>query len=327
MEQRAPGHAVLDDKIYRRGLTEMKGEIAVTLAGLDDMDPETPGRRDALRSMEIACDATIRFAERHAELAERMAGTESDPDRRRELLRIAEVCRRVPVHAPRDFHEALQAYWFCHLGVVTELNGWDAFSPGHLDQHLGPFFQRGLDDGSLTRESARELLETLFIKFNNHPAPPKVGVTAAESGTYTDFALINVGGVKPDGSDAVNELSYLILDLPFARTPDLLIRREGVFDRLAGVLGFDDIDFESEEFSRAFYVKSSDKKFAYDVVHPRMMEWLLAKEVPMIDIEQGRCCVAQDRVRWEPQEFKRWLRRMDEFFDQWPDYLTSQLGD
>ncbi len=213
MEQRAPGHAVLDDKIYRRGLTEMKGEIAVTLAGLDDMDPETPGRRDALRSMEIACDATIRFAERHAELAERMAGTESDPDRRRELLRIAEVCRRVPVHAPRDFHEALQAYWFCHLGVVTELNGWDAFSPGHLDQHLGPFFQRGLDDGSLTRESARELLETLFIKFNNHPAPPKVGVTAAESGTYTDFANISLGGMLANGSDGSNEVTWLLLDV------------------------------------------------------------------------------------------------------------------
>jgi len=213
MEQRAPGHAVLDDKIYRRGLKEMKGEIAVTLAGLDDMDPETPGRRDALRSMEIACDATIRFAERHAELAERMAGTESDPDRRRDLLRIAEVCRRVPAEAPRDFHEALQAYWLCHLGVVTELNGWDAFSPGHLDQHLGPFFEKGLDDGTLTPESARELLETLFIKFNNHPAPPKVGVTAAESGTYTDFANITLGGVLADGTDGSNEVTFLLLDV------------------------------------------------------------------------------------------------------------------
>ncbi|MBK5097560.1 MAG: glycyl radical protein [Gemmatimonadetes bacterium] len=213
MEQRAPGHAVLDDKIYRRGLEEMKGDIAVALAGLDDRDPETPVRRDSLRSMEITCDATIRFAERHAELAEQMAETESDPDRRRELLRIAEVCRRVPAHAPRDFHEALQAYWFCHLGVVTELNGWDAFSPGHLDQHLGPFFEKGLVDGTLTRESARELLETLFIKFNNHPAPPKVGVTAAESGTYTDFANISLGGMLADGSDGSNEVTWLLLDV------------------------------------------------------------------------------------------------------------------
>ena len=118
-----------------------------------------------------------------------------DPQRRAELLRIAEVCSHVPAHAPRDFHEALQYYWFCHLAVITELNGWDSFNPGHLDQHLLPFYERGLAEGTLTRESARELLECFFIKFNNHPAPPKVGVTAAESGTYTDFANINLGGL------------------------------------------------------------------------------------------------------------------------------------
>ncbi len=213
MEQRAPGHAVLDDKIYRRGLQDMKGDIAVALAGMDDRDPGTAARRDTLRSMEITCDAMIRFAERHAERAEEMADAASDSDRRRELLRIAEVCRRVPAQAPRDFHEALQAYWFCHLGVVTELNGWDAFSPGHLDQHLGPFFQRGMDDGTLSREPAKELLEALFIKFNNHPAPPKVGVTAAESGTYTDFANITLGGVLADGSDGSNEVTALLLDV------------------------------------------------------------------------------------------------------------------
>ena len=116
-------------------------------------------------------------------------------------------------HAPRDFWEALQAYWFVHLGVITELNTWDSFCPGHLDQHLFPFYKRGLGDGTLTRDKARELLECFWVKFNNQPAPPKVGVTAEESATYTDFANINVGGLRPDGSDGVNELSYLILDV------------------------------------------------------------------------------------------------------------------
>ena len=97
--------------------------------------------------------------------------------------------------------------------MITELNGWDAFSPGHLDQHLLPFYERGLADGTLTREPARELLEAFFVKFNNHPAPPKVGVTAAESGTYTDFANINLGGLLPDGSDGSNEVSHLLLDI------------------------------------------------------------------------------------------------------------------
>jgi pyruvate-formate lyase len=97
--------------------------------------------------------------------------------------------------------------------VITELNGWDSFNTGHLDQHLLPFYEQGLADGSLTRESARELLECFFIKFNNHPAPPKVGVTAAESGTYTDFANINIGGLLSDGSDGSNEISHILLDI------------------------------------------------------------------------------------------------------------------
>ncbi len=135
------------------------------------------------------------------------------PARKQELLRIAAVCERVPARAPRDFWEALQHYWFIHLGVISEANPWDAFNPGRLDQHLLPFYRRGLADGSLSREKARELLQAFWIKFNNHPSPPKVGVTAEESGTYTDFALINTGGVDPEGADGVNEVSFLILEV------------------------------------------------------------------------------------------------------------------
>jgi formate C-acetyltransferase len=214
MEQRAPGHTVLDDKIYRKGMRDFKRDIAESIARLDFAgDPEAYARREALKSMDIACDAVIRFAHRHAELAEAMTEGESDPRRKEELRRIARVCRHVPENAPRDFQEALQYYWFCHLAVITELNGWDAFNPGHLDQHLLPFYQKGLADGSLTPEKARELLEMFFIKFNNHPAPPKVGVTAAESGTYTDFANINIGGLLSDGSDGSNEISHMLLDI------------------------------------------------------------------------------------------------------------------
>ena len=214
MEQRAPGHTVLDDKIYRKGFLGFKRDIAEALDVLDFAnDPEAHSRREQLRAMDVACDAAILFAERHADLAEEMAQAEPDPGRRTELKRIAEVCRNVPAHAPRDFHEALQYYWFCHLGVITELNGWDAFSPGHLDQHLLPFYLRGLEDGTLTEERARELLEAFFVKFNNHTAPPKVGVTAAESGTYTDFANINLGGLLSDGSDGSNEVTHLLLDV------------------------------------------------------------------------------------------------------------------
>jgi trans-4-hydroxy-L-proline dehydratase len=214
MEQRAPGHTVLDAKIYRRGMMDFKREICAAIAALDFVgDADAYEKREQLTAMDLACDAVILFAERHAKLAAEMAARETDPARKAELEKIAAVCRHVPAHAPRDFHEALQAYWFCHLAVITELNGWDSFSPGHLDQHLIPFYRRGLADGTLTPEHARELLEAFFVKFNNHTAPPKVGVTAAESGTYTDFANINLAGLLPDGRDGSNEVTHLLLDI------------------------------------------------------------------------------------------------------------------
>ena len=214
MEQRAPGHTVADGKIFERGLLEAKAHIAASLESLDFVnDAEALDKHAELTAMDISCDAVMRFAERHAELAEQRAAVEEDADRKTELEQIAAVCRRVPAHAPRTFWEALQAYWFCHLAVITELNGWDAFSPGHLDQHLLPFFRRETADGTLGREQARELLQCFFIKFNNHLAPPKVGVTAAESGTYTDFANINLGGLLSDGSDGSNELTHLLLEI------------------------------------------------------------------------------------------------------------------
>jgi formate C-acetyltransferase len=214
MEQRAPGHTVLDDKIYKKGFIDFKKDIENSVKSLDSSnDPEASKKKEELKAMEICADALIMYAESHAEKARELAEKEKDPERRKELERIAANCSRVPAHAPRDFWEALQYYWFVHLGVIIELNTWDSFNPGRLDQHLYPFYKKGLEEGTLTRNKAEELLQAFWVKFNNQPAPPKVGVTAEESATYTDFALINIGGVKPDGSDGVNELSYLILDV------------------------------------------------------------------------------------------------------------------
>ncbi len=214
MEQRAPGHTVLDDKIYKKGFLDFKKDIKRSIENLDFLnDQEAYKKREELKAMEICSDALIMYAERHAEKARELAKKESNPERKKELERIAENCSHVPAHPPKDFWEALQYYWFVHLGVIIEFNTWDSFNPGRLDQHLFPFFEKGLRDGAFTRERAKELLQAYWIKFSNQPAPPKVGVTAEESATYTDFALINIGGIKSDGSDAVNELSYLILDV------------------------------------------------------------------------------------------------------------------
>ena len=214
MEQRSPGHTVLGNKIYRLGMLDLQAEAQQRIEQLDFYgDPGAFNKREELKAMAIAAAALVAFAKRHAQKALQMAEMAGDPRRKNELLAIAEICNHIPAQAPRTFREALQYYWFVHLGVITEQNTWDSFNPGRLDQHLYPFYKRDLDAGTLTREDARELLQAFWIKFNNQPAPPKVGVTAQESNTYTDFCLINVGGVQEDGSDAVNELSYLILDV------------------------------------------------------------------------------------------------------------------
>lgn len=214
MEQRAGGHTAMDGKMYHRGLLNTKALIAEALGKLDFInDPEATDKQQELQAMDISCDAAILFAERHAELAEQMAEDEPDAQRKAELLKIADVCRWVPAHAPRDLQEAIQMYWFVHLGTVTELNGWDCMNPGHIDQHLYPFYQKGIADGTLTRDKAKELISCFWIKFNNQPAPPKVGVTALESGTYNDFTNINIGGIDKHGNNAVNELSYIMLEV------------------------------------------------------------------------------------------------------------------
>ncbi len=214
MEQRAPGHTTLDAKIYEKGMLDFKKEIQEQINLLDFLnDPEATDRKEQLEGMKISCDAVIVFAERHADLAEEKAAIEKDPYRVKELLKIAEVCRWVPAKAPRNFHEAIQMYWFVHLGTITELNGWDAMNPGHFDQHLTTYYDREIASGALSREEAKELLSCFWIKVNNQPAPPKVGITAKESGTYNDFTNINIGGVKFDGSDGVSDVSYIMLEI------------------------------------------------------------------------------------------------------------------
>lgn len=212
-EQRAPGHTVLGDKIYKKGMNDLIAEVNKSLEALDARIPKWKEKKEELEAMRISARALIQYAGKHADKLEDLAEKENNPVRKEEMKTMAGICRRVPAEAPRSLHEALQYYWFVHLGVITELNPWDSFNPGRLDQHLYPFYRKEMDEGSLTREKATELLQSFWIKFNNHPAPPKIGVTAQESNTYTDFSLINVGGVKADGSDASNELSFLIFDV------------------------------------------------------------------------------------------------------------------
>lgn len=214
MEQRAPGHTVCGGTIYKKGFLDLKKEIEIEISKLDFVnDKEAYDKKAQLEGMAIACDALIIYGKRYSECAKQLAEKETDEDKKKDLLTIAKNCEVVPANKPETFHQAVQMYWFVHIGVTTELNIWDAFSPGRFDQHLNPFYENDVENDTLDRDMAKEILECLWIKFNNQPAPPKVGVTLKESGTYTDFANINTGGITEDGKDGVNDVSYIILDV------------------------------------------------------------------------------------------------------------------
>jgi hypothetical protein len=119
--------------------------------------------------------------------------------------------------------------------------------------------------------------------------------------------------------------SYLLVDLPYPSLPYLRIRREGFFDTLAGAFGFSDINFESAEFSKRIHVKSSDKRFAYDVIHPAMMEFLLADDPPAIEIDGGCCCLTSGSDTWSAAEFRDRLNWAAKFFELWPRHLVAAL--
>lgn len=213
MEQRGPGHTVGSIKIYEKGFMDYKEDIQKSIDALDYLnDPEALNKKAELNAMSICCDAIMILGKRYAEYARQLAKETDDPEWKADLELIASNCDVVPAHKPQTFHQALQMYWFVHLGVTSELNPWDAYSPGRLDQHLNPFYEKDVEEGILDRNRALELMECLWVKFNNQPAPPKVGITLKESSTYTDFANINTGGITPDGENGVNEVSYIILD-------------------------------------------------------------------------------------------------------------------
>lgn len=213
MEQRGPGHTVGSFKLYEKGFLDYKADIQASIDSLDYFhDTEAFEKRNQLRGMAKACDAIMLLGARYADYARELAKKEKCDTRKAELLQIAANCDVVPAHKPQTFWQAIQMYWFVHLGVTTELNPWDAYSPGRFDQHLNPFYQKDVEEGILDEKKALELLECLWVKFNNQPAPPKVGITLKESSTYTDFANLNTGGITPDGQNGVNDVSYLILD-------------------------------------------------------------------------------------------------------------------
>ena len=157
MEQRGPGHTCGGEQVFTTGYLDYKAKIKETMDALDYInDPDAVNKCEELKAMDISCDAVIILGERYRELALTMAGKEADETRKAELMQIAANLEVVPAHKPQTFWQAIQLYWFTHLAVTTELNPWDAFSPGRLDQHLNPYYEKDVEAGILDDDKALE---------------------------------------------------------------------------------------------------------------------------------------------------------------------------
>lgn len=205
------GHTAVDyEKVLARGLNGIKQEVDHALAALDLADPDDYEKYQFLRGAGLTLEAVPRFANRYAELAHGMAKEEPDPDRKAELEKIAEVCRRVPAEPARTFHEALQS--MCFVWIALMLEGWGyGLSFGRPDQYLHPFFKKDIAEGRLTVDEARALISLLYVKANSTVTITDT-MAAMVFGGFPQTVNVILGGLTPDGRDAVNDLSYLFLE-------------------------------------------------------------------------------------------------------------------
>jgi trans-4-hydroxy-L-proline dehydratase len=194
------------ETVLKEGFDGLRRRVETASRDTASDDVEKKSYYDALL---IVIDAVVAFAHRYADEAEKMAQACPDPERKNELLQIAANCRRVPEHPPETFWEALQSFWFVHLMLNLESNAY-ALSPGRFDQYIDPFYQRDAADSAFNADAAQELLNCLWVKFAEMTVVKEAG-TAKASNTYADFQNLNVGGLKVDGSDGVNDISYMCL--------------------------------------------------------------------------------------------------------------------
>lgn len=205
----ALGHSVAGWQytILPKGLKGMEATCRETLSKLSYANPLDQEKIEYLNAMIICCQGMKILAERHAAEARKMAAEEQVPVRKNELLKIAEIFDYVPYNPARTFREAAQAIWLGQVGIYMELNG-PSFGLGRFDQFMYPYYEKDLKEGILTQEEALEIMECLWIKqseiiwlLNEN--------TSHFFGGYQLFLSCNMGGLKTDGSDATNDLTYM----------------------------------------------------------------------------------------------------------------------
>jgi trans-4-hydroxy-L-proline dehydratase len=208
---RSIGHITVNyEKVLKIGISGLIAQINHHLTRLSPTQAGFEVKRDFYNALLIVADAAITFARRHGALASELANQCDDRERREELHTIARICRRVPEYPAESLPEALQSFWFIHLILNLESNSY-AISPGRFCQYIYPFYRADMDNGALKESEAQEWLNCLWIKFNELTVV-KAGATAKASNTYVDFQNLNIGGLKPDGRDGTNDISYLCLN-------------------------------------------------------------------------------------------------------------------
>lgn len=196
-------------QIIEDGIDSICDTIRERKSRLDAVVPGDIEKEDYLNAMLISAEGICDLAERYAQEAERLALEEADEVRKEELLTIAQTCHRVPRYPARNFREALQSLYLYQICIFMEQNA-ASYNPGRMDQYLYPYYKRDLENGTLTEAEAQELLDCLWIKFSE-PCLFQDAVTAEFAAGYPMFQNVCVGGVTVSGQDAVNPLSYLIL--------------------------------------------------------------------------------------------------------------------
>ena len=200
------------EKVLKRGFRAIREEAVEKLNALDPLSPTANvTKRPFLEAIIIVCDAIVHWARRHAVMAADMAKSESDPVRKKELEKIAEMCARVPENPARNFHEAVQSQWFTQMFSRFEQKTGTVVSNGRMDQYLYPYYLKDKNEGRLTDDQATELIECMWVgmaQFIDLYISPTGG---AFNEGYAHWEAVTVGGQTRDGRDATNELTYIFL--------------------------------------------------------------------------------------------------------------------
>ncbi len=204
------GHvSVQYDKVLKIGYRGIRQEAEEALAKLKVTDGDYSRRHMFLEAVIRSCDAAVLYARRYADLAAKQATACADSTRKKELLKIAENCRKVPEHGAESFWEACQSFWFVQMLIQVESNG-HSISPGRFDQYMYPYYKADMDAGRITPEFAQELIDCIWVKLNDLS---KVRDAASAEGFagYSSFQNLIVGGQNADGLDVTNDLSFMCL--------------------------------------------------------------------------------------------------------------------